>query len=94
MTDKRIIKAIPTELHQVPHGAIGYDGMYDYVIDESESHEGALYASVKIPVFEDNGEGNRVKVSDETVLIPPDPGIWNRQTFAGWEGVGKPVVTI
>lgn len=91
MVDKRIIKAIPNQMHKVPVGAIGYDGNYDYITDESEDHNGALYASVKRPRFEEDQEGNRVKVSDETVLVSPDKSIWKRHTFADWEAVGKDV---
>lgn len=97
MTDKRIIRAAPGQASgharpMLPPGwervfgaLVGYDDMYDYITDDSESHAGALYASVKIPVFD--GEGN--KISDETILHPAHPSIVKRHTFADWTPVGQ-----
>ena len=87
--DKRIIRTIPVEMH-LANQAVLYDGMEDFITDESFDHTapGVLFASEKRPVFEDDGEGGQVKVSDETELVPVDPSVKKRHTFAGWEAVG------
>ena len=72
--------------------AVLYDGMEDFITDDSFDHTGALYCSIWKPTFKDDGDGNMVKVSDETVLIEPDSSIWARHTFAGWNAVGTEVL--
>ena len=91
---KRIIRTIPVEMH-LANQAVLYDGMEDFITDDSFDHTapGVLYASVKIPVYEDqdDGEGGTIsiKISDETVLRAPHISIRKRHTFAGWNAVGQ-----
>ncbi len=91
--DKRIIRTIPVEMH-LANQAVLYDGMEDFITNDSFDHTapGVLFASEKKPVFEDDGDGNKIKVSDETILIAVHPSIKKRHTFAGWKGRGEEVV--
>lgn len=94
MAPKRIIRTAPVEMHQIPPGTIAYDGNEDFVDETGEFDHtvpGVLYASEMIPVFADDPEGNRVKVSEETVLIPVHASVKAHHTFGGWQVVGKPL---
>ncbi len=92
MTEKRIIRTIPTEMHLAPPQVVIYDGMEDWIDTEGifdHTVPGVLYASEKTPIFGTDSEGNRILVSEETVLVPPHASIKQRHTFGSWNGVGK-----
>ena len=89
--EKRIIRDIPIEMHLAGQAVI-YDGLEDFIAPDDYDHTqpGTKYASENKPVFEEI-DGERVKVSDETVLVPVHSSVYKRNTFAGWEAVGKDV---
>jgi len=89
---KRIIKDKPQgmfKLSDYPQGVM-YDDMIDWIADDETDHTGALYVAIDHPVFE-MVEGERVKKSDHTEIIPPDTRIKKRHSFAGWEPVGQDI---
>ena len=88
---KRVItKTLPTVLTQ---GAILYDAMLDVIAADSYDTTDALYVAQDVPVPAVLDAQGKVitPASPVTELVPPDPSILARHTFAGWPIVGKPL---
>jgi hypothetical protein len=92
---KRIIRTADTKMH-LGNGMVLYDGMEDFITTDDYDHTqaGTLFASTDKPVYEDqiiDSKTVRVKVSEETMLVEPDPSIREVHTFSGWEPVGTKI---
>ena len=93
---KDIIKDLPETflIDEFPQGHV-QDGMVRWLADDSydEKQAGVRYAAIDHPVFE-TIDGEKVRISEITELVAPDPKIKGRPKFAGpWKDFEKEEVT-
>lgn len=64
------------------------DPLIAELVEDDIDHTGALYCSQMQEVEEDDGEGGKIKVKKEVILVPADAKIKKTVTFAGYAEVG------